>query len=105
MKWQRFFWRVRSREGRGLVSLSNTVYLSLGCALTVSAVGVYLHLLWNIGGLLTTSACMGSIVWLLSTPTHEERKRVGLLMAAALFEGASIGLLMGYCIVSRGIKT
>ncbi|XP_043725848.1 bax inhibitor 1-like [Telopea speciosissima] len=70
------------------------VYLSLGCALIASAVGVYLHLLWNIGGLFTTLACMGSIVWLLSTPPYEERKRVALLMAAATFEGASIGPLI-----------
>ncbi|XP_010275473.1 PREDICTED: bax inhibitor 1 [Nelumbo nucifera] len=70
------------------------VYLTLCCALIASAIGVYLHLLWNIGGLLTTLGCMGSIVWLLSTPLYEERKRVGLLMAAGLFEGASVGPLI-----------
>ncbi|KAF5735121.1 hypothetical protein HS088_TW15G00621 [Tripterygium wilfordii] len=74
------------------------VYLSLCCALVASAVGAYLHLLWNIGGLLTTFACVGSIVWLLSTPPYEERKRVALLMAAALFEGASIGPLVDLAI-------
>ncbi|KAF5734242.1 hypothetical protein HS088_TW16G00689 [Tripterygium wilfordii] len=74
------------------------VYLSLCCALVASAVGAYLHLLWNIGGLLTTFACFGSIVWLLSTPPYEERKRVALLMAAALFEGASIGPLVDLAI-------
>eukprot|EP00262_Sarcandra_glabra_P018410 TRINITY_DN65_c0_g1_i1.p1 TRINITY_DN65_c0_g1~~TRINITY_DN65_c0_g1_i1.p1 ORF type:complete len:249 (+),score=36.02 TRINITY_DN65_c0_g1_i1:182-928(+) len=70
------------------------VYLSLCGALMASAVGVYLHLVWNIGGLLTMFGCIGSIAWLLSTPAFEENKRVGLLMAAALFEGASIGPLI-----------
>ncbi|CAK9173309.1 unnamed protein product [Ilex paraguariensis] len=70
------------------------VYLSLCCALIASAAGVYLHILWNIGGLLTTLASMGSIFWLLSTPPYEEQKRIGLLMAAALFEGVSIGPLI-----------
>ena len=63
-----------------------------------SAVGAYLHLLWNIGGFLTTLGCMGCIVWLLSTPPFEEQKRVGLLMAASLFEGASIGPLIDLAI-------
>ncbi|XP_040989959.1 bax inhibitor 1-like isoform X1 [Juglans microcarpa x Juglans regia] len=75
------------------------VYLSLCCALIASAAGAYLHLLWNIGGLLTTFACMGSMIWLLSTPSHQEQqKRVALLMAAAVFEGASIGPLIDLAI-------
>ncbi|XP_009621251.1 bax inhibitor 1 [Nicotiana tabacum] len=70
------------------------VYLTLCCALVASAAGVYLHILWNIGGLLTTLACMGSMVWLLLSSPYQEQKRVALLMAAALFEGASIGPLI-----------
>ncbi|KAI3453456.1 hypothetical protein Pfo_010119 [Paulownia fortunei] len=70
------------------------VYLSLCCALVASAVGAYLHILWNIGGFLTTLGCMGCIIWLLSTPPYEEQKKVSLLMATALFEGASIGPLI-----------
>ncbi|KAK4728434.1 hypothetical protein R3W88_021422 [Solanum pinnatisectum] len=70
------------------------VYLTLCCALVASAAGAYLHILWNIGGLLTTLACMGSMMWLLSSPPYQEQKRVALLMAAALFEGASIGPLI-----------
>ncbi|KAI5655782.1 hypothetical protein M9H77_32969 [Catharanthus roseus] len=70
------------------------VYLTLCCALVASAVGAYLHILWNIGGFLTTLGCMGSIIWLLATPPYEEQKRVGLLMASAVFEGASIGPLI-----------
>ncbi|XP_027181306.1 bax inhibitor 1-like [Coffea eugenioides] len=70
------------------------VYLTLCCALVASAVGAYLHILWNIGGFLTTVGCMGSMMWLLSTPPFEEHKRLSLLMAAAVFEGASIGPLI-----------
>ncbi|GMH29778.1 hypothetical protein Nepgr_031621 [Nepenthes gracilis] len=70
------------------------VYLTLCCALFASGVGAYLHILWNIGGLLTTLGSVGCIAWLMSTPSFEEQKRVGLLMAAALLEGASIGPLI-----------
>ncbi|XP_047983464.1 bax inhibitor 1-like [Salvia hispanica] len=70
------------------------VYLSLCCALLASAVGVYLHILWNVGGILTLLGCMGCIFWLLATPFHQEKKKVSLLMAVALLEGASIGPLV-----------
>ncbi|KAL2903042.1 Bax inhibitor 1 [Bienertia sinuspersici] len=74
------------------------VYLTLCCALAASAVGSYLHILWNIGGLLTTLACMGCMAWLLSIPSYKEQKRVGLLMVAAALEGASIGPLVDLAI-------
>ncbi|KAK8710669.1 hypothetical protein V6N13_145983 [Hibiscus sabdariffa] len=74
------------------------VYLTLCCALIASAVGAYLHILWNIGGYLTTFACLGTIFWLLSTPPYEEQKRVSLLMASAAFEGASVGPLIDLAI-------
>lgn len=48
------------------------VYLSLCCALVASAVGAYLHILWNIGGLLTTFATLGCMSWLLATSPYEE---------------------------------
>ncbi|XP_024026867.1 bax inhibitor 1 [Morus notabilis] len=70
------------------------VYITLFWALIASAVGAYLHVLYNIGGLLTTLATMGCMVWVLSTPPYEERKRFGVLMAAAVFEGASVGPLI-----------
>jgi len=63
-------------------------------ALASSAVGAYLHVVWNIGGMLTMLGCVGSIAWLFSVPVYEERKRYGLLMAAALLEGASVGPLI-----------
>uniref|UniRef100_A0ACD5TC11 Uncharacterized protein n=1 Tax=Avena sativa TaxID=4498 RepID=A0ACD5TC11_AVESA len=70
------------------------VYLTLCFALASSAVGAYLHIALNIGGLLTLLGCIGSIVWLFSLPVYEERKRFGLLTAAALLEGASVGPLI-----------
>lgn len=74
------------------------VYLTLCCAVVSAAVGAFLHVLWNIGGVLTTVASIGSMVWLLSTPPFEEKKRVSLLMASALFHGASIGPLIDLAI-------
>ncbi|GAV67598.1 Bax1-I domain-containing protein [Cephalotus follicularis] len=74
------------------------VYLTVCFALVASAAGAYLHILYNIGGLLTTLACVGCIVWMLSTPPYEEQKRVNLLMASALFEGASVGPLIDLAI-------
>ncbi|XP_027361561.1 bax inhibitor 1-like [Abrus precatorius] len=70
------------------------VYFTLCFAVVAAAVGAYLHVLFNIGGFLTTLACVGSSAWLLSTPPLEERKRVSLLMASSLFQGASIGPLI-----------
>ncbi|KAG1359225.1 bax inhibitor 1 [Cocos nucifera] len=70
------------------------VYLTLCCALAASAAGAFLHILWNIGGFLTMLGCFISIAWLFSSPIYEERKRLGLLMAASLFEGASVGPLI-----------
>ncbi|KAK4489175.1 hypothetical protein RD792_004969 [Penstemon davidsonii] len=70
------------------------VYLALCCALVSSAIGAYLHILWNIGGFLTILGCMATSVWLLSTPPYQEQKRVSLLLASALFQGASVGPLI-----------
>ncbi|XP_008778413.2 bax inhibitor 1-like [Phoenix dactylifera] len=70
------------------------VYLTLCCALAASAAGAFFHILWGIGGFLTTLGCFISIAWLFSSPPYEERKRFGLLMAASFFEGASVGPLI-----------
>jgi hypothetical protein len=48
------------------------VYLTLCAALASSAVGAYLHVVWNIGGTLTMLGCVGSIAWLFSVPVYEE---------------------------------
>lgn len=67
------------------------VYLTLCCALASSAVGAYLHVMLNIGGLLTFIGCILAIGWLFSVPVLEERKRFGILMGVALLQGTTIG--------------
>jgi len=68
-----------------VLSILLQVYLSVCCALIASAAGAYLHLLWNIGGLLTTFACMGSMIWLLSIPPHQEVPSIICLSPSAFF--------------------
>lgn len=68
------------------------VYLSLCCALLASAVGAYLHILWNVGGLLTTFATLGCMSWLLATPPHKE---VNQLMTFACLMYIYIYIYMG----------
>ncbi|GKD23041.1 bax inhibitor 1-like protein [Tanacetum coccineum] len=70
------------------------VYLALCFALSSSALGAYLHICWNIGGVLTTLATLGVICLLLGMPPHETKIRASLLMVAALLQGASIGPLI-----------
>lgn len=67
----------------GHSSLSQ-VYLTLCCALGASAVGVYLHMLMNIGGILTFLGCTAGIFWLTATPPYEEVKRLLLLLLMKL---------------------
>ncbi|XP_020572079.1 bax inhibitor 1-like [Phalaenopsis equestris] len=69
------------------------VYLTLCSALVASAAGVYLHILFNVGGIITTLACFVGIIFVMNTPPSENRKRLGYLMAASVLEGASIGPL------------
>ncbi|XP_039135291.1 bax inhibitor 1-like [Dioscorea cayenensis subsp. rotundata] len=70
------------------------VYLTLCCALASAAVGSYLHILFNIGGLLTALGFLGTGMWLIFSPPQEERKKFGLLMVSALSYGAVFGLLV-----------
>ncbi|KAK7330821.1 hypothetical protein VNO77_25025 [Canavalia gladiata] len=74
------------------------VYVTLCCAVIAAAFGAFLHVLWNIGGFLTTLASLGTVIWLLSTPSFQEQKRVSLMMASAAFLGASIGPLIDLAI-------
>ena len=48
------------------------VYVMLCCGVAVSGVGAFLHVLWNIGGFLTTWLCFVTMVWLLCTHPLEE---------------------------------
>ncbi|TVT99325.1 hypothetical protein EJB05_55325 [Eragrostis curvula] len=72
------------------------VYVTLCSALAFSALGAYLHILFNVGGTLTTLGCLASIAGLLVLPAShsQERNRFALLMSAALLQGASIGPLV-----------
>ncbi|CAK9224973.1 unnamed protein product [Sphagnum troendelagicum] len=72
------------------------VYTTLACALLVSAVGVYMHMLLHIGGLITSLAFIATTMWLVSTPATpvNEGKRLALLTGAAFCEGASLGTLV-----------
>ena len=62
--------------------------------MVVSAVGAYLHVLWNIGGFLTTLASLGSLIWLLSTPPFEEVYESAFVEALCLFRGFVIWLIL-----------
>ncbi|KAG7542485.1 Bax inhibitor 1-related [Arabidopsis thaliana x Arabidopsis arenosa] len=68
------------------------VYLTLFCALIASAFGAYFHMVWNIGGNVTTLGFTGTMIWLRFTPSHEQQsKRLFLLYLSALLKGASVG--------------
>eukprot|EP00899_Mesostigma_viride_P006199 jgi/Mesvir1/15580/Mv03199-RA.1 len=72
------------------------VYLTLCGAILSCAVGAYAHLLWNLGGTLSLLATLGCMIWLGVTPDTPPNKqqRMGLLLGAAFFNGASIGPLI-----------
>lgn len=72
------------------------VYLTLCCALIGSAAGAYLHLVWNIGGILTSLATIGCSIWLLSTPTHEE---VGLWTVLSFASCSHVFCVVLFCIL------
>ncbi|XP_002969696.2 bax inhibitor 1 [Selaginella moellendorffii] len=73
------------------------VYWTVAMALIVSAVGVYAHMLLNIGGLLTTFGFLGCSFALMNTSSSyaAQGKRWTWLMAAAFCEGASLGNFVG----------
>ncbi|KAK8965754.1 Bax inhibitor 1 [Platanthera guangdongensis] len=72
------------------------VYLTLCSALVASAAGVYLHILFNVGGIITMLGCFISIAILLNTSPSEKKKRLGCLMATAVLQGATIGPLFEF---------
>eukprot|EP00252_Welwitschia_mirabilis_P009022 TRINITY_DN212_c0_g1_i2.p1 TRINITY_DN212_c0_g1~~TRINITY_DN212_c0_g1_i2.p1 ORF type:complete len:188 (+),score=13.80 TRINITY_DN212_c0_g1_i2:108-671(+) len=93
------FWNTNRRENPAMTKNIDVqkhlqrVYLCLCTSLAAAAVGVALHFLLNIGGLLTCFGCLASIVWLVSVPSYpfNERKRLGLLLTAAILKGATLG--------------
>uniref|UniRef100_A0A7N0VI62 Bax inhibitor 1 n=1 Tax=Kalanchoe fedtschenkoi TaxID=63787 RepID=A0A7N0VI62_KALFE len=70
------------------------VYLTLCCALVASAAGAYLHIIWNIGGYITTILSLLALNITLAVSSCDKNKKFSLLMLSALFEGASIGPLI-----------
>lgn len=72
------------------------VYTTLAATVLLSAVGVYIHTLLNIGGIITSLLFIAASAWLAATPhtPQDETKRLSLLGAAALLEGASLGTLV-----------
>lgn len=71
------------------------VYATLTAGILVAAVGVYLHLLLNIGGLLTTLGSLGVIVWIgMDQDKNNLSKRLGMFAAFTLLQGASLGPLI-----------
>ncbi|KAL3689801.1 hypothetical protein R1sor_016110 [Riccia sorocarpa] len=70
------------------------VYTTLCVSLVVAAVGIYAHVLTNLGGLLTSLGFIGCVMWLLSTPSYEEDKRYKILMGASFLEGLCLGPLV-----------
>ncbi|XP_023746644.2 bax inhibitor 1 [Lactuca sativa] len=70
------------------------VYFLLCCTLMASVFGVILHMLLNIGGFLTFFATLGCLYSILTSPTHEKKKRVAVLMVLSTLHGATIGPLI-----------
>ncbi|MCD7446085.1 Bax inhibitor 1 [Datura stramonium] len=72
------------------------VYLTLFCALLSSTFGSYLHLIWEAGGLITDLSSVASLLCLYSISPWRVKRRVVLLMLAAFFFGASVGIYTKY---------
>ncbi|XP_018479222.1 bax inhibitor 1-like [Raphanus sativus] len=72
--------------------LLKRVYVTLLCALLAFAFGSYLHMLWNVGGIVTSLGFFGGVHLLrFTTPNEQSSKRLSLLFLSALLKGASIG--------------
>ena len=71
------------------------MYATLTAGILVAAVGVYLHILLNIGGLLTMLGSLGMLVWIgMDQDKNNLSKRLGMFAAFTLLQGASLGPLI-----------
>jgi len=71
------------------------VYGALCTTLLASAVGVWAHLMWNLGGILSTLAVMGLLLFLrMDTDKDNVSKRMAILTSIGFFQGISLGPLM-----------
>ncbi|CAM9684220.1 unnamed protein product, partial [Phaeothamnion confervicola] len=70
------------------------VFAALAATLLAAAAGVYVHLLTNAGGLLTTIAAFGCLMWLQVDKARPFDQRVAVLLAFGLLKGMSLGGLV-----------
>jgi len=50
------------------------VYTTLAATVLLSAVGVYIHTVWNIGGIITSLFFFGASIWLAVIPATVENE-------------------------------
>jgi len=76
------------------------VYGMLGVTLLSAALGCAVHIMYNVGGLLTMFGALGLIITLsLTPPTHDNlMKRMGFLLGIGFLQGCSIGSLVHYAL-------
>ncbi|KAM3266103.1 bax inhibitor 1-like [Capsicum annuum] len=94
-------WRRRDLMNSGTIpvpahEILETVYLTLFGAMLCSTVGSYFHLFWEVGGLFTVLCSVASLLWLCFTSPQRVARRVSLLLMAAYYFGASVGLFTKY---------
>ncbi|KAG0616206.1 hypothetical protein M758_5G098900 [Ceratodon purpureus] len=91
-------WNYNSLKNFDAISISVQhhllkVYTTLAITVLLSTIGVYIHTLLNIGGIITSLLFILLSTWLVVIPPiiENEIKRLMLLGAAAICEGASVG--------------
>jgi hypothetical protein len=72
------------------------VYLTLAAALLVSALGVYVHTLWHIGGLITSVGFIATTAWLVSTPSTPAEEVCAFVLLSFLSFSSTM------CMIARG---
>jgi len=72
------------------------VYVALSATILMAAIGSIVHLLYNVGGILTLLGTLGLIVLLACTPqnSQNESTRLGYLLGIGFLKGCSIGPLL-----------
>jgi FtsH-binding integral membrane protein len=72
------------------------VYAALGLCLLCCSAGAIAHLMFNLGGFLSTLGAIGLMVWLtVDKDTQNINKRLAILSAFGFLQGCSIGPLVG----------
>ena len=60
-----------------MLSFAWQVYTTLAATVLLSAVGVYIHTLLNIGGIITSLLFVGASTWLMATPSTPQNEVCG----------------------------